>query len=328
MGFGLILPENFLILIYPRGNSRRFSAWADYCRQKYGSRIQKVSVNAGFSCPNRDGTISYGGCDFCNNEGFNPSYCLPGLPITAQLNKGLRFLKKRYRKSSIFAAYFQAYSNTHAPLERLKQVYSEALKHPEISGIVIGTRPDCVDEEKLDYLGRLSENHFVKIEYGIESCYNETLYRINRGHTFEDSANAVKLSAQKGLLTGAHMIFGLPGESRQQMLEQVSFINELPLKTIKFHQLQIVKNTPMAEEFLKNPGNFDLFSLDEYIKFIVRFLERLRPEISLERFSGEVPPGLNVGKSWGMIRADQVISLIEQELELQDTWQGKKYQNG
>ncbi len=315
-------------MIFPWGNSRRFNSWADYCRKTYGSRIQKVAVNAGFTCPNRDGTISYGGCDFCNNEGFNPSYCHPDLSINDQLNKGLTFLKKRYRKSRIFAAYFQAYSNTHAPLDRLKKIYPEALEHPEISGIVIGTRPDCVDEEKLDYLAGLSEKFFVKIEYGIESCYDETLNRINRGHTFEDSANATKLTAQKGLLTGGHMIFGLPGESRKQMLDQVSFINKLPLKSIKFHQLQIVKNTPMAEEYQNNPGRFELFSMEEYVEFIVRFLERLRPDISLERFSGEVPPALNAGKSWGMIRADQVLNLIEKELELQETWQGKKYSDG
>jgi uncharacterized protein len=310
-------------LIFPWGNTRRFNSWADQCRQLYGSRLQRVSVNAGFTCPNRDGTVGTGGCTFCNNEGFSPSYCHPKKPIVEQLDQGIAFLKKRYKNPEIFIAYFQAYTNTHGSPEHLKSVYEQALSHPEIRGLAIGTRPDCVDDEKLDYFATLDRNYFFTIEYGLESCYNETLLRVNRGHTFEQSVKAIEMTASRGLHTGVHLIFGLPGENRIQMLDQAKILSNFPINTVKFHQLQIVKGTPMAEEYKKHPEHFNLFAVDEYIDFIVSFVERLRPGISIERFSGEVPPGFNAGINWGGLRSDQVMNLIEKEMAERDTWQGK-----
>ncbi len=312
-----------VVLIFPWGNTRRFNSWADQCKQLYGSRVQRVSVNAGFTCPNRDGTVGTGGCTFCNNEGFSPSYCHPEKPILQQLDQGISFLKKRYKNPEIFVAYFQAYTNTHGSLQHLKSIYEQALSHPEIRGLAIGTRPDCVDEEKLDYFASLDRDFFITVEYGLESCYNQTLLRVNRGHTFEQSVKAIELTASRRLHTGVHIIFGLPGEDRIQMLDQAAMLSNLPINTIKFHQLQIVKGTPMALEYAKNPEHFHLFTLEEYVDFIVSFVERLRPGISIERFSGEVPPAFNAGKNWGGIRSDQVINLIEKKMLERNTWQGR-----
>lgn len=309
--------------IYPWGNTRRFNSWREYCQAKYGGRIQKVVVNAGFSCPNRDGTVGVGGCTFCNNEGFSPSYCHDGESIIQQIDLGINFLDSRYKNPEKYVVYFQSYSNTHASIEVLQQRYEQALSHPRIMGLVIGTRPDCVDEQKLAYLAKLSETKLVSVEYGLESCYNKTLKRINRGHTFEQSMEAIQMTANHGLHTGVHVIFGLPGETPQMMLEQASIISRLPINSIKFHQLQIVKGTAMEREYIDNPSDFNFFSLKEYIDFITTFVERLNPKITIERFSGEVPPRLNAGPSWGKLRSDQVMLLIEKEFIARDSWQGK-----
>jgi len=308
--------------MYPWDNNRRFHAWAEQAKRRFGSRLQKLSINAGFSCPNRDGTIGFGGCTFCNNKGFNPSYCEPGKPISVQIDQGLAFINKRYRRAKLFVAYFQAYSNTHAPLTHLKNIYEQALAHPSISGLVIGTRPDCVDDDKLDYIAELSKKYFIKVEYGVESCYNDTLTRVQRGHRFEDSVRAIHATADRDILNGMHLIFGLPGESREQMLGQVEMINKLPINTIKLHQLQIVKDTAMAEEYKAHPERFHLFELDEYIDFVVSFVERLRPDIAIDRFSGEVPPALIAGKRWGDVRSDQVLEMIEKRFADKNTYQG------
>lgn len=310
--------------MYPWGNERRFNSWSDTARRLYGSRLQKITVNAGFTCPNRDGAVSHGGCTFCNNQGFNPPYCDPEKPIKQQIDEGLSFVKKRYPRASRFVAYFQAYSNTYAPLDRLKRVYGEALLHPCISGLVIGTRPDCIDSGKLDYISGLAGKYYVRIEYGVESCYDETLLRINRGHSFADSVRAIKMTSERGIHTGIHLILGLPGESRQQMLEQVGIINKLPVNSVKFHQLQIVRDTSMSIEYERDPEKFQLFSLDEYTSFIVEIAERLRPDIAIDRFAGEIPPRLIIGKRWGNIRYDRVLGIIEKKMVEMDTWQGRR----
>jgi uncharacterized protein len=315
--------------MYLWNSTRRLNAWSEQCRLKYGGRIQKVSVNAGFSCPNRDGTVGFGGCTFCDNEGFNPSYCKPEKSITRQIDEGLTFLRSRYPRTSMFVAYFQAYTNTHAPLETLKILYNEALSHPDISGIVIGTRPDAVNNDILDYIASLShETNYVKVEYGLESCYDDTLQRINRGHSFADSRRTIELTAARGIDMGVHLIFGLPGEERERMLDQVHMINRLPINSIKFHQLQIVKGTVMAQQYREHPEAFELFSLNDYLVFMVRFIEQLRPDIVVERISGEVPLPYNEGISWGGIRADQVMVRLEEKLVMLDTWQGKFFRDG
>jgi len=282
-----------------------------------------VSLNTGFSCPNRDGTIGYGGCTYCNNEAFNPSYCDPAKSITAQLDEGIAFLKRRYKNVSKFIAYFQAYTNTYATVELLEKRYREALAHKDIVGISVGTRPDCVDSTKMDLLEFLSKTNFVSLEFGIESCYDETLKLINRGHTFDQSAKAIRLASERGLHVTVHIIFGLPGETRRQMLNQAKIVSALPVDSVKFHQLQIVRGTKMAEQYLSNPKQFELFSLNEYVDFITSFTERLAPAIKIERFCGEVPPGFNLGKSWGEFRYHQILGRIENNFVQKDTWQGK-----
>lgn len=310
---------------YSWGHSRRFNAYANYFKEVFGERVQKVSIDAGFTCPNRDGTTGRGGCTFCNNDAFNPSYCTAEKSVRQQLEEGITFHKTRYRRSSKYLAYFQAYSNTYASLDKLKEKYDEALKFPDVIGLVIGTRPDCIDKEKLDYFRKLSEKVYFIIEYGIESCYNKTLKRINRGHTFEQSVYAIEETAKRGIRTGAHLIFGLPGETRKEMLDEAGIISRLPLDNVKFHQLQIIKRTAMETEYKRAPENFDLFSWEEYLEFLIQFLERLNPEFVVERFTGEAPPRFLAGPRWGLKRTDQILNLIEQRLEEKDTWQGKRY---
>jgi len=313
------------IPVFQWGHSRRFNAYSNYFRKIYGGRLQKVSIDAGFTCPNRDGLKGKGGCTYCNNDAFNPSYCHPSKSISQQLGEGIDFLRKRYREPVAYLAYFQAYSNTYAPIEKLKTFYWEALNYPEIAGLIIGTRPDCIDSEKLKYFRELSEKYFIAIEYGVESCYDKTLLRINRGHSFEQAVEAIRMTSGMGIKTGAHFIFGLPGESRQEMLNEAEIISELPLHTIKFHQLQIIKGTIMEKEFLENPKDFDLFSFDDYVDFFVSFLEKLNPEIVVERFTGEAPPAYLHERLWNMKRTDEIVKLIEKKLEERNTWQGRLY---
>ncbi len=310
--------------VYNWGHERRFNTYPDYFRKIFGERVQKVSIDAGFTCPNRDGLIAKGGCTYCNNNAFNPSYCKSENTVSEQIKHGIEFHKVRYRKATKYLAYFQAYSNTYAPLEVLKKIYREALEFPGMVGLVIGTRPDCVDDEKLDYLSKLAEKYYVIIEYGVESVYNSTLQRVNRGHTYEQSVEAIERTARKGIRVGAHFIFGLPGESRKQMLDEAGIISGLPLNNVKFHQLQIVKDTAISLEYKEHPERFELFTLEEYLDFIVSFIERLNPEFVVERITGEAPPGYLTGPRWNMKRTDQILNFFEQKLEKMDTWQGRR----
>jgi len=306
-------------------DNRRYNAITNRIKERYGGRIQKVSVNAGFTCPNRDGTKGRGGCVYCNNQSFTPSYCVDVDDIKGQINKGIDFLEKRYKRPKFYAAYFQSYSNTYKPLKELKEIYSAALEHEKIDGIVISTRPDCVDDNILDYLVEISKDNYVSIEYGIESCYNDTLGWINRGHTFEDSKWAITLSADKGLHVTGHILFGLPGETQVQMLEEAEIISGLPLNALKLHHLQIVKNTLLANMYKKDPSSFSLFTLEGYIEFVIQFLERLDPRIAIERLVSEAPPSQRVNPGWGNKRADWIQKKIESVMEERDTWQGKQF---
>ena len=310
---------------YPWGHERRFNAYSNYFKKIFGSRVQKLSINAGFTCPNRDGNISTGGCTFCDNSAFNPSYCDTQKNITQQIEDGILFHEWRYRKATSYLAYFQPYSNTYAEIDTLKSRYEEALSHGKITGLVIGTRPDCIDEEKLKYISELAEKYYVILEYGIESCYNRTLERINRGHSFEKTIESIELTKKYGIHTGGHFIFGLPGESREEILNQAQIISELPLDTIKFHQLQIFKNTPMAEDFQQNPKDYQFFELAEYIEFAINFIEQMNPNIVVERFAGEVPPRFRVAPDWGLIRYETILTNIEKRLEERNTYQGRLY---
>ncbi len=318
-----LCPMNSDILLYPWGHPRPFNAYAQYFTKLFGSRIQKLSLDAGFTCPNRDGTVARGGCTYCNNDSFNPSYCTPDKSIAQQLNEGIDFHANRYRRAEGYLAYFQAYSNTYKPLEELKKIYNQALEVPGVVGLVIGTRSDAIDEQKLEYFAQLSQKTYLIIEYGIESCYDESLRLMNRGHDFENVRQAINLTHQYGIHVGGHLIFGLPYESRKMMMDQVHILNQLPLDTIKFHQLQIIKGTQMAKDYLANPNDFNLFGLDEYIDFMVDFVVQLNPKFVIERFAGEVPPRFLVSLSWGKIRNDQILQKIEQKLLEKGLYQGK-----
>ncbi|MBR5081316.1 MAG: TIGR01212 family radical SAM protein [Bacteroidales bacterium] len=334
-------------MVYPWGDERRFNSYSRYFAKQFGGRVQKISVDAGFSCPNRDGKISTGGCTFCSNEAFNPSYCGPEKSIRQQIEEGIEFHQKRYRRASRYLAYFQPYSNTYKPLEELKRIYgqafeaidsllptypcrndmtSKALETPKIIGIVIGTRPDLIDEAILQYLNEIQQTHYVMLEYGVESVYDATLKRVNRGHDFATAERAIRMTADYGIPCGAHFIFGLPGETKTMMLDAADIISQLPLTTVKFHQLQIFKGTKMAEEYLAHPEAFHLFDLEEYIDFVIDFAERLNPSFVIERFAGEVPPRYLVSEPWMKLRYDEVLSRIEKRMEERDTWQGKKVQ--
>ncbi len=312
---------------YPWGHERPYNAYAPYFRKLFGERVQKISVDAGFNCPNRDGTKGRGGCTYCNNDAFNPSYCHPDKSLETQITEGIEFHKVRYRRAEKYLVYFQPYSNTHAPVGKLKKLYETALKHPKVIGLVISTRPDCIDDEKLDLLSQLSGNHYLSLEFGVESIYDRTLQRINRIDTYQQARDSINAAAALDLHVGAHFIFGLPGETREMMMDSVHEINKLPLRSIKFHQLQIVKGTAMARDFRLNPSDYPLFSFEEYIDFIIHIIERLNPSFIIERFAGEVPPRFLAGPDWGLIRNDQVNTSIEKELIRRNTWQGRLFQS-
>ena len=312
------------------GDNRRFNSYSSYFQREFGGRVQKISIDAGFSCPNRDGKISTGGCTFCRNDAFNPSYCKPEKSIRQQIEEGIEFHKRRYRRASSYLAYFQAFSNTYKPLNELEKLYRESLSVPGVIGLVIGTRPDCINDDVLKMLKHLSfrpqgGTSSIIIELGVESVYDQTLLRVNRGHDFATARNAIELVHSYGFHCGGHFIFGLPGETRDMMLNAADVISELPLTTVKFHQLQIFKDTKMANEYLANPTDFHLFTLEDYIEFVIDFIERLNPNIVIERFAGEVPPRYLVSKPWLNLRYDQVLSLIEKRLEERDTFQGRLY---
>ena len=278
-------------------NTPHYNDYGTWIRRQFPYRVQKISIDAGFTCPNRDGRISTGGCIYCDNRTFNPSYCQRRNSVTQQLEEGKRFFAHKYPDMK-YLAYFQAFTNTYAPLAQLKALYQEALQVDDIVGIVIGTRPDCVSDELLDYLAELNQRTFVLVEYGIESTNNDTLLRINRGHSFEQSADAIQRTHQRGLLTGAHIILGLPGEDAAESLRQAPVISSLPIDILKIHQMQIIRGTRLADEFASNP--FHIYTVDEYIKLIAEYIQRLRPDLILERFVSQSPKELLIAPHWGL----------------------------
>lgn len=310
---------------YPWGDGRRFNSYSAYFRRLFGGRVQKLAVNAGFTCPNRDGTCGTGGCTFCNNEAFTPSYCMNGGDVEWQLNEGIEFHRNRYRNADKFLAYFQSFSNTYASLDDLKRIYGTALSVPGIAGLVIGTRPDCVDARKLDYLTQLAKDKYIAIEYGIESCNDATLAAVNRGHDFECARRAVAETSERGIHVGAHFILGLPGETDQMIVDQTSVINSLPLTTVKFHQLQIFKGTAMEEDYRIDPERYRFWELHEYIDIFIEILRRLRPDLVVERFASEAPPRYHFGPNWGLVRNEQLLTMLERRLEERNAWQGELY---
>ena len=278
-------------------NTPYYCDYGTWIRSRFPFRVQKISVDAGFTCPNRDGRISTGGCIFCNNRTFNPSYCDSRHSVSQQLEEGKRFFARKYPDMK-YLAYFQAYTNTYASLDRLKALYEEALGVEDVVGIVIGTRPDCMSDELLDYLSSLNERTFLIVEYGIESANVLTLQFINRGHTFEQSRQAISKTHQRGILTGGHIILGLPGEDAEESIRQASLISALDLDILKIHQMQIIRGTALERIYEQKP--FHIYSVDEYIRLIASYIQHLRKDLVLERFASQSPPELLVAPHWGL----------------------------
>ena len=300
-------------------NKPLYNDYGSWLRRQFPFRVQKISIDAGFSCPNRDGKVSHGGCTFCDNRTFNPSYCQPSKSITEQITEGKEFFRHKYPDMK-YLAYFQAFSNTYATLDTLQRRYEEALSAEDVVGIVIGTRPDCVSDEILNYLESLNQQTFMIVEYGIESVSDDTLRRVNRGHNFECSRRAIIETHNRGILTGAHIILGLPGESAEDNVRQADIISALPIDILKLHQLQIIRGTQLAAEYERQP--FNLYTADEYIDLCRRYIERLRPDIVLERFVSQSPKELLVAPKWGLKNYEFANRFVNY-MKRMDSWQGK-----
>ena len=314
----------FVYLCVMKMNEIRYNDLSAYLSAHFPYKVQKISLNAGFTCPNRDGTVGYGGCTYCNNQTFNPAYCKTEKTVTEQLEEGKLFFARKYPEMK-FLAYFQAYTNTYAELEELKRKYEEALQVKDVVGIVIGTRPDCMPDTLLDYLEELNQRTFLIVEYGVERTDNDTLKRINRGHTFEVAEEAIRMTAARGIRVGAHIILGLPGETNDQLIKQAGVLSALPLTTLKLHQLQLIKGTRMAHEFEMQPEDFHLYSADEYIDLVIDYVEHLRPDMVLERFVSQSPKELLIAPDWGL-KNHEFTDKVKKRMRERDAWQGKKYE--
>ena len=301
----------------------RYNDFAGFLAGEFPFKVQKISVNAGFTCPNRDGTKGFGGCTYCNNQTFNPAYCRDDRSVTMQLEEGKRFFARKYPQMK-YLAYFQAYTNTYGELELLKRMYEEALAVEGVVGLVIGTRPDCMPDSLLDYLEEVNRRTFLLVEYGIESADDRTLERINRGHSFACTEDAVRRTAARGIRTGGHVILGLPGESREDLIKQAERLSELPLTTLKMHQLQLIRGTRMAHEYALHPEEFHLFSADEYIDLVIDYVEHLRTDLILERFVSQSPRELLIAPDWGL-KNHEFTDRVKKRMKERDAWQGKAY---
>ncbi len=303
---------------------KRYSDYSTYLNHIFPQKMQKISVNGGFSCPNRDGKISTGGCTFCNNHTFHPDYCQPDKSITQQLEEGIAFFSRKY-KSMRYLAYFQSYTNTYGETDKIIAKYEEALAHPSVDGLIIGTRPDCMADDLLAYLSQKARQKYIMVEYGVESTCDETLRLINRGHTFATAQATIRKSAEAQIHTSAHLILGLPQEDRSTMLSHAKALGELPLETIKLHQLQIIKGTAMEKQIIEHPEWFHLFDAEEYIELIIDFLELLPRELIVERFVSSSPKELLIAPDWGL-KNYEFTAKLEKRLKERDSWQGKLFE--
>ncbi|MBT3982766.1 MAG: TIGR01212 family radical SAM protein [Bacteriovoracaceae bacterium] len=281
--------------------SGTINSYSSYISKQYGERIQKISIDGGFTCPNRDGSKGVGGCTYCNNDSFVPPNAEGGLSVTEQIEKGIRIHKRRYKKVKKFFAYFQAYSNTYAPLSHLKDLYEQALSHPDVIGLCIGTRPDCIDSEKLDYLEELAKKYDITIEYGLESIYDSTLERINRGHDFSCFDTAIKMTEGRGIKMCVHIIVGFPWETKQQWIQTARLLSTYPIDFLKIHQLHIVKNTVMGSQYIKK--KFNLLTLSQYQDVVVEFLAHLNPNIIVQRIIGSAPRDILLSEEYDIVES-------------------------
>ena len=302
-----------------------YNEFGAYLRGIFGCKVQKITLDGGFTCPNRDGKVGRGGCTYCNNQTFNPAYCHRHLPVREQMLEGISFFAHKYPEMR-YLAYFQAYTNTYASLAVLKQRYEDALAVDGCVGIVIGTRPDCMPEELLDYLQQLAKRTFVLVEYGIESVNDATLLRINRGHDYACAVDAVERTAARGIPVGAHIILGLPGEDKKELMRQAVVLSRLPLTTLKLHQLQLIRGTHMAAEYAECPDDFSLFGVDDYIETVIDYIERLRPDLVLERFASQSPKELLIAPDWGL-KNHELVDKIKRRMRERSTYQGRLFES-
>jgi radical SAM protein (TIGR01212 family) len=298
-----------------------YKDFGDFLQTVFPFKVQKISINAGFTCPNRDGTKGWGGCTYCNNQTFSPQYAANEKPVGQQLEEGVRFFSYKYPQMK-YIAYFQAYTNTYDSLENLLAKYHEALNHPDVAGLIIGTRPDCMPGELLDELEKISRKYFLLIEYGIESTCNETLQFINRGHTYEEAVETICRTAERGITCGVHLILGLPGETRETILSHAGKISQLPVTTVKLHQLQLIRNTRMARQVEENPELFHLYTVEEYIDLCIDFMERLNPDFILERFVSQSPKELLIAPGWGL-KNYEFTAKVNKRMKERGSYQGR-----
>jgi len=301
---------------------KRYNNYTTYIRKTFGERVQKISINTGFSCPNRDGTKGIGGCTYCNIGTFSPSYCRPKKSIIQQINEGISFFSTKY-KAQKYLAYFQAYTNTYAEIELVKKLYTEALSHPDVIGLVIGTRPDCISKELMNFLENLAKDYYISLEFGVESTLDKTLELVNRCHTYQETIDAYEMAMDRGIHLGAHIILGLPGESRTEILEHAVKLSKLPISSLKIHHLQIIKGTKMAKQLTESPEMFKLFTVEDYIDFITEFISLLRPDIIIERFISESPLSMLVAPRWNGLKNFEIVAKIDKKLKERNLWQGK-----
>ena len=300
----------------------RFNNFSSYIKKHFSQRVQKISLDTGFTCPNRDGSKGVGGCTYCNNNTFNPNYCKPDKSITQQLKEGVKFFSKKY-KTQKYLAYFQAYTNTYSDITLLENIYDEALNFPGVVGLVIGTRPDCIDEKIANLLEKLAKKTFILLEFGVESTLNRTLNIVNRCHTYQETIATYNLVKGRNIELGAHLIIGLPYETKEDILNHAIEISKLPISTLKLHQLQIVKHTMMAHQLEDSPEMFNLFTIDEYIILISNFIARLRPDIVIERLSSESPAHLLIAPKWNGVKNFEITARVNKYMLENGLWQGK-----
>lgn len=303
--------------------NKAYRDFSQFLKEAFPYKVQKISINAGFTCPNRDGTKGFGGCTYCNNQTFSPGYCHTEKSVKEQLAEGIRFFSRKYPEMK-YLAYFQAYTNTYDKIDKLIAKYEEALSFPDVVGLIVGTRPDCMPDELLDYFTMLSQKRFVMIEYGLESTLDRTLIRINRGHTHAESEEAIRRTAGRGIHTGAHLILGLPGENREEILHHADILSALPITTLKLHQLQLIRNTRMAKEQEEHPEQFHLYTADEYIDLVIDFIERLNPNIVVERFVSQSPKELLIAPDWGL-KNFEFTAKVNKRIAERKTYQGRLF---
>lgn len=303
----------------------RYRSFGPWLTELAGCKVQKISVNAGFTCPNRDGTVGWGGCTYCNNQTFNPEYCQNNKSVTQQLEEGKTFFARKYPDMK-YLAYFQAYTNTYADIHTLISKYEEALAVEDVVGLIIGTRPDCMPIPLLDYLEQLSRRVLLIVEYGIETSFDDVLLHINRGHDFESTRGAVEQTAARGIPVGGHIILGLPGtyEKPDYILTEAQAMSRLPLTTLKIHQLQLVKGTHMATEYAEHPERFHRYTVDEYVDAVIDFMEYSRPDLVFERFVSQSPPQLLAVPGWGL-KNYEFTAKVNKRMQQRDAFQGKRY---